>query len=92
MSQGMTAADPGGAKGGHAPLSLLKLVTKKMAAISGPLYFMFLGPPPPSDHAGSDAAMNTFWLRDHPPPSGHKQIIWLKSARFAIDIRIAFLF
>ena len=36
------------------PLSLLKLVIKKMAAIGGPLYFMFLGPPP-SDHAGSDA-------------------------------------
>ena len=44
----------GGAKGPWPPLPLLKLVIKKMAAISGPLYFMFLGPP--SDHAGSDAA------------------------------------
>ena len=40
------AADPGGGgQGGHGPpLSLLKLVIKKMAAIGGPLYFMFLGP------------------------------------------------
>ena len=46
----------GGGKGAMAPhLSLLKLVIKKMAAIGGPLYFMFLAPPPPSDHAGSDA-------------------------------------
>ena len=38
----------GGSQGGHGPpLSLLKLVIKKMAAISGPLYFMFLAPPPP---------------------------------------------
>ena len=38
----------GGSQGGHGPpLSLLKLVIKKMAAIGGPLYFMFLGPPPP---------------------------------------------
>ena len=45
----------GGSQGGHAPpLSLLKLVIKKMAAIGGPLYFMFLAPPP-SDLAGSDA-------------------------------------
>ena len=29
------------------PLSLLKLVIKKMAAIRGTLYFMFLAPPPP---------------------------------------------
>ena len=36
----------GGAKGAMPPLSLLKLVIKKMAAIGGPLYFMFLAPPP----------------------------------------------
>ena len=41
------AADSGGGdKGGHAPLSLLKLVIKKMAATGGPLYFIFLAPPP----------------------------------------------
>ena len=45
-SQG-TAADPGGGKGAMAPLSLLKLVFKKMAAIRCALYFMFLVPPPP---------------------------------------------
>ena len=30
---------------GHAPQSLLKLVIKKMAAIHGALYFMYLPPP-----------------------------------------------
>ena len=48
---------PGGRGGGKramAPLSLLKLVIKKMAAIVSPLYFMFLVPP--SDHPESDAA------------------------------------
>ena len=35
-----------GAKGAMAPLSLLKLIIKKMAAIGGPLYFMLLAPPP----------------------------------------------
>ena len=43
----LAAADPGGGpRGPWSPLSLLKLVIKKMAAIGGPLYFMFLGPPP----------------------------------------------
>ena len=53
----------GGGQGGHRapPLSLLKLVIKKMAAIGGPLYFMFLAPLPPPDHPGSDAAT-------HAPP------------------------
>ena len=40
-------------QGGHAPPSLLKLVIKRMVAIRGALYFMFLGTP--SDHPGSDA-------------------------------------
>ena len=43
------------------PLSLLKLVIKKMAAIGGPLSSCFL--PPPPDHAGSDAAV--VQVRDH---------------------------
>ena len=42
---GFAAADPGGGgKGAMVPLSLLKLVIKKMAAIHGVLYFMFLAP------------------------------------------------
>ena len=47
-------------KGAMAPLSLLKLVIKKMAAIGCPLYFMFVAPPPrpAPDHAGSDAVGN----------------------------------
>ena len=48
FSPSFPVADPGGGgQGGHdLPLSLLKLVIKKMAAIGGPLYFMFLGPSP----------------------------------------------
>ena len=38
------AADPGGQRG-LVPLSLLKLVIRKMAAIRGALYFMSLAPP-----------------------------------------------
>ena len=34
--------------------------------------------------------MSTFWLRT--PPPGGMSTIWLTSARYAIDIRIAFLF
>ena len=33
-------------QGAMPPLFLLKLVIKKMTAIRGALYFMFLGPPP----------------------------------------------
>ena len=44
-----------GSRGGMAPLSLLKLVIKKMAAIGSPLYFMFLAPAPLTI-PGSDAA------------------------------------
>ena len=41
-----TAADPGGGQGGHAPPPVpVKTSHKKMAAIGGPLYFMFLAPP-----------------------------------------------
>ena len=48
----------GGGQGGHGPpCPLLKLVIKKMAAIGGPVYFMFLAPPSPSDHPGSDATI-----------------------------------
>ena len=39
-----------------APLNLLKLVIKKLAAIRGALYFMFLAPP---DNPGSDAEIGT---------------------------------
>ena len=42
-----------GSKGGGKGAMLLKLVIKKMAAIRGALYFMFLAPTP--DHPGSDA-------------------------------------
>ena len=49
-----SAADPGGGEGAMPPPpSLLKLVIKKMAAIRGTLYFMFLAPPP--ELPGSDA-------------------------------------
>ena len=44
----------GGGKGAMAPLSLLKLVIKKMAATCGALYFMFLALP---DNPGSHAAI-----------------------------------
>ena len=44
----------GGAKGAMHPMSLLKLVIKKLAAIRSALYFMFLGPR--STHPGYDAA------------------------------------
>ena len=41
------AADPGGggSQGGHGPPAPVKTSHKKMAAICGALYFMFLGPP-----------------------------------------------
>ena len=42
----MLKLDPGGGKGAMPPPFLLKLVIKKMAAICGALYFMFLAPPP----------------------------------------------
>ena len=43
------ATDPGGGgrQRGHGPLSLLKLVIKKMATIRSILVFMLLAPPPP---------------------------------------------
>ena len=55
-------ADPGGGERAMPPLSLLKLTIKKMAAIGGPLYFMFLAPPP-SDHVGFDDAGWTPFIR-----------------------------
>ena len=41
----MTAADPGEGQGGHAPLALLKIVIKKMAAIRGAYVSCFVPPP-----------------------------------------------
>ena len=51
-----------GGQGGHAPPPVpVKTSHKKMATIRGALYFMFLAPPPPpSDHPGADAEMNSF--------------------------------
>ena len=53
----VVAADQGGwgAKGAMPPLSLLKLVIKKMAATCGTLYFMFFALP--SDNPGSHAVL-----------------------------------
>ena len=50
-------------------------------------------PPPPSVISTiwlMSQGLSTFWLRTPPPPS--MSTFWLTSVRYAIDIRIAFLF
>ena len=53
----------GGGQGGHGPPVPIKTSHKKMAAIHGALYFMFLAPAP-SDHSGSDAGMFILCYRE----------------------------
>ena len=66
-----------------------------MAAVDGPLYFMFLAPPPPpSDHPGSDAEVTPEFTSEIPtslylptPVDRTKEGVPVKTLPTVVDIK-----